>query len=347
MPNRINIISIGGGWVVNNRHIPALQQSGLFDIVGVVSKNPDHAQATARKHGIPNSALAVDFSGGWQAKAEAVMIGTWPETHYEIAKAALLAGKHVLTEKPMTVKQEHAVELAAMARERKLTLALVHNLQFGRAAQSLRRDLASGRLGPIRAVYGVQVSNHARKIPAWCHALPLGLFYDEAPHFYYLFRWLAGDMELLQSTVWKDGRHDHTPRIVSAEYRAAKGFPVFLHVNFDSSITEWHITVIAEKGVAHLDMWRDIYHFLPNDGVHGAKDIFMKSIRMTTQHLRGVWANGLLYVRGGYLCGNNEVVSRFHRAIRGEDCLQGMNAEEGQRVTGMMHEVIAKARYFE
>jgi len=42
----LKIISIGGGWVVNSRHIPALKQSGKFDVIGVVSN--DEARAKVR-----------------------------------------------------------------------------------------------------------------------------------------------------------------------------------------------------------------------------------------------------------------------------------------------------------
>src|ERR1700690_2969385 len=117
MPDKINIISIGGGWVVNNRHIPALQQSGLFNVIGVVSNDPHRAESTARKFNIPHHATEVNFAADWQAQAEAVMIGTVPHAHHAIAKTALEAGKHVLTEKPMTVEIRDAQELAALAVE--------------------------------------------------------------------------------------------------------------------------------------------------------------------------------------------------------------------------------------
>lgn len=347
MANRIKIVSVGGGWVVNNRHLPALKQSGLFDVIGVVSDQPARAEATAQKHGIPRHATTFDPTSGWQAEADAVMIGTVPHAHHAIAMAALKAGKHVLSEKPVTVNIADAQEMINLAKEKQRTLAVVHNFQFGRAADAFRADLAAGKIGKIQTIYGVQLCNHARNIPSWCDKLPLGLFYDEAPHFYYTFRWLAGgDLNWVNGSVWKSKKDgQNTPRVVSAEYEAAGGFPIFLHINFASSITEWHMTVVGENGVADIDLWRDIYVYLPNDGVHTAKDILMTSVLGAGQHFMGVLSGGVRYALGNHLYGNDVVVRNFHRAINGEDSLKGMSGEEGLRVITMMHELIEKSRY--
>lgn len=344
--SRIKIISVGCGWVSNTRHIPALRHSGLFDIVGVVSKHPDRLERTAQRYGIPHRSLKVDFSEDWQNSAQAVMIGTTPHTHYEVAKTALQAGKHVLTEKPMTIDVAHAAELAEIAKANKVTLAVVHNFQFSRASRKLRQVLAEGKLGAIQAVYGVQMCNHARMIHDWCDDMPLGLFFDEAPHFYYMLRWLGGgELTLLNASVWKNRRGKNTPSCISGEYGSAKGIPVYLHINFGASITEWHITIVGEKGIVDLDIWRDIYVFLPNDGVHTAVDIAKTSAYATTQHLWGVLTGGIRYLRGVHLYGNDEIVSRFHQSIHGKNSLAGMDPAEGRRVVEMMHEIIAKAQY--
>ncbi len=347
MNPRVKIASIGGGWVANNRHLNALQKSGLYHILGVVSDKADRARQTAVRHGIANHTTDLDFSKGWLADTDAVMIGTIPHVHHTIADAALRAGKHVLTEKPMTVDPKDARQLIALAEDQQRVLAVVHNFQFGRAARSFLDDVERERIGSIKAVYGVQLCNHKRNIPDWCDRLPLGLFYDEAPHFYYMFRCLTGgEIDLVSSTVWQaamEGRN--TPRAVNAEYRAPDGFPVFLHINFDASITEWHVTVVGEKATADIDVWRDIYVRLPNDGVHSAKDILWTSLTGAGQHFRGVLTGGFRYLRKKHHYGNDEVVRRFYRAMQGEDCLQGMNAHEGLRVVELMHELIDEARY--
>ena len=316
-------------------------------MAGIISVHPDRAAATARRYGIANYANHVDFSSGWQADAQAVMIGTTPHTHYEIARAALEAGKHVLTEKPMTIDPQQGRQLAELAASKRLVLAVVHNFQFSRASSRFRNILAEKKLGAIKTIYGVQLCNHSRKIHDWCDDMPLGLFFDEAPHFYYMLRWLGGgELKLLNASVWRNEEGRNTPRTVTGEYRAPNNVPIYLHINFGSSITEWHITIVCEKGVVDLDLWRDIYTFIPNDGVHTAKDITRTSIYATAQHLWGVFTGGVRHVRGQHLYGNVEVVSRFYRAIQGQDSLVGMNPAEGIRVVEMQHEIIAEAKYY-
>lgn len=344
MNERLKIISVGGGWVVNNRHIPALLKNPKFELIGIVSNNPDRAKRTADNFGIKNYATEMKLDSGWQSEAHAVAIGTIPRAHYDIAKAALENGKHVLTEKPMVIDPDQGRDLRTIAKAKNLTLAVVHNFQFARASHRFRNDFANGRIGKIQAIYGVQLCNHARHIPAWCDELPLGLFFDEAPHFYYLFRWLAGgDIALLQASVRKSSNNKNTPSMVTGEYQSASGFPIYLHVNFASSLTEWHVTVVGDKGTADIDVWRDIYIYLPNDGAHSAKDILRTSLYSTLQHLWGVWTGGIRYIAGRHLYGNREVQDRFYRAIHGEDSLKGMNADEGICVVEMMHELIRRA----
>lgn len=342
----IKIVSIGGGWIVNNRHLNALQQSGLYQVVGVVSDQAERARDTARRHGIPNYTTDLDFSQGWLAETDAVMIGAIPHVHHSIAEAALVARKHVLTEKPMTMRLNDGRRLIELASTHNRTFAVVHNFQFGRAAQAYHQDIAHDRIGRISAVYGVQLCNHQRNIPAWCDDLPLGLFFDEAPHFYYMFRRLAGyDLQYIHGDVLLPRQKRNTPSIVNAQYLSGEGFPVYLHINFDSSLTEWHITIVGEKATVDIDMWRDIYVRLPNDGVHRAKDILRTSLTGAAQHFWGVFTGGLRYASKRHHYGNDEVVRRFYRAIHGEDCLQGMSGQEGLRVTELMHQLISDARY--
>lgn len=348
MNKAVKILSVGGGWVVNHRHLPSLRLNPGFQLVGIISDQEPRAISTARRFGASHFAGRIDFSVDWQASADAVIIGTVPHAHYEITKQALHAGKHVLTEKPMTLTVEQGRELAALAEKKGLVLAVVHNFQFSGAAKKYQKDIDAGRIGRIQAIYGIQLCNHRRNIPPWCDELPLGLFFDESPHFYYLFRWLSGGQcSFLNATVWKSREHRNTPRLITAEYRAGADFPVYLHINFASSLTEWHVTVVGENGTADIDVWRDIYVYLPNDGIHTAKDIVRTSLLAAGQHLWGVLTGGVQYFRGRHLYGNPEVQRRFLQAIRGENSLRGMNAEEGIQVVAMQHELINRAVYYD
>ena len=82
------------------------------------------------------------------------MIATPVPTHYELAKAALEAGKHVFVEKPPAMKGGEIDELVALAEERDLVLMPGHLLLYHPGVQKLKELVDSGALGEVLCVYG-------------------------------------------------------------------------------------------------------------------------------------------------------------------------------------------------
>ena len=80
---------------------------------------------------------------------EAIVIATPVSTHYALAKEAILAGKHVLVEKPITSHSLQAEELVALASERNLTLMVGHTFIYNPAVQAVREIIQSNQLGKI------------------------------------------------------------------------------------------------------------------------------------------------------------------------------------------------------
>jgi predicted dehydrogenase len=85
---------------------------------------------------------------------DAVVVATPVPTHYELARQALLAGKHVLVEKPPAMRGEEMDELVAIAAERDLTLMPGHLLLYHPGVLKLRELIDSGELGEVLCVYG-------------------------------------------------------------------------------------------------------------------------------------------------------------------------------------------------
>ena len=84
---------------------------------------------------------------------DAVAIATPVATHHELARQALVAGKHVLVEKPLATTVEHAEELVALAEEQALVLLPGHLLLYHPGVAKLAELVASGELGRILYVY--------------------------------------------------------------------------------------------------------------------------------------------------------------------------------------------------
>jgi predicted dehydrogenase len=85
---------------------------------------------------------------------DAVVIATPVPTHYELAKAALEAGKHVFVEKPPAMKATEIDELVALAADRGLVLMPGHLLLYHPGVRKLKELVDAGALGDVLCVYG-------------------------------------------------------------------------------------------------------------------------------------------------------------------------------------------------
>lgn len=356
MPDPLRVLSIGLGWVATNRHLPVMTASPEFDVVGVADKRPDRVEEVARKFKVRRhfSAPGLAEEGGlaqipWLDEVEAVVIGASPFAHYTLAKAALCAGKHVLTEKPFAMTVEEGEELVALATESGRTLAVVHNFQFAPSTQRLLADIRSGKIGRIRSVSGVVFGNPRRRLPEWYEELPLGLFYDESPHLYYLLRVvLPNPMTPLQCDIFPGSEGKATPAQLSQWFTSSTEegttIPVHLAMNFESPLSEWHLQVHGEHAFADVDIFRDIYLCLPNDGAHTAATILRTSLQTSLQHWMQHVPCGLKHFRGRMWYGNEEVFHRFADAIRRKQQPEGISGEDALAVLKLQHHAIDTSR---
>jgi len=84
---------------------------------------------------------------------DAVALATPAPTHFELAQAALRAGKHVFVEKPMTLQSDHAEELVELAESCGRKLMVGHLLKYHPAVELMRECVQSGALGDIYYMY--------------------------------------------------------------------------------------------------------------------------------------------------------------------------------------------------
>ncbi len=80
---------------------------------------------------------------------DAVVIATGAPTHFAVARQALLAGKHVLVEKPMTLTTAHAQALTELAARQRRVLMVGHLLEYHPVVRRLRRMIDDGALGEV------------------------------------------------------------------------------------------------------------------------------------------------------------------------------------------------------
>jgi predicted dehydrogenase len=347
--SKIRIAAIGLGWVSQHRHLPSIRRNPAFELAGVVDRHPGHAAAVAKKFGLKHHAETADLKQvPWLNEIDALVIGSAPMSHAVLANEALALGKHVLTEKPFCMNLVEGESMVNAAREASRILAIVHNFQFSKAARKLERDIGTGKIGAIRRIAAMQLGNPRRRLPVWYPELPLGLFYDESPHFFYMLRKFAGGkMRLVSGHSLKASPSvqdaGSTPAAVSLSYRTATGLPVTIDCNFESPVSEWYLAVHGENALGIVDIFRDIYIRLPNDQQHSPLQIIRSSALATLQHWVQHVPNGIQFLTGRLDYGNDEVFARFAHAIHTSTPPQGIGAEDALSVLKMQHEAIAAA----
>ena len=89
---------------------------------------------------------------------DAVVIATPARTHYEVARLALTAGKHLFVEKPLTMNVDEGEALVALAKQKQRTLMVGHVFEYNPAVAYIKRALDSGELGDLFYLYSRRVN---------------------------------------------------------------------------------------------------------------------------------------------------------------------------------------------
>lgn len=141
---KVGIAVIGCG-AISGRYIPHMvQQFEVLNVIGVADIIPERSRARAEEYGLRQMTNQEVYDC---PEVEIVVNLTYPTAHYEVTKAALMAGKHVWSEKMMAVSLEEADELVRLAEEKGLRLAMAPDTFLGGGLQTCRRIIDAGLIG--------------------------------------------------------------------------------------------------------------------------------------------------------------------------------------------------------
>jgi predicted dehydrogenase len=177
---------------------------------------------------------------------DAVVVVTPAETHYEIARRALEAGKHVLVEKPLTMKPADSRALAELADRTGLTLMVGHTFEYNPAVRRLKSLVREESFGRTRYIYSTRVN--------------LGIFrpginamWNLAPHdlsiIFYLLDEPAVSVIALGRSFLKPGIED----VVFLFLEFASGIVAHVHVSWLDPSKVRRVTVVGERKMAVYD----------------------------------------------------------------------------------------------
>jgi UDP-2-acetamido-3-amino-2,3-dideoxy-glucuronate N-acetyltransferase len=182
-----------------------------------------------------------------------VVIATPAETHYRLAREALLAGKHVYVEKPLVLDEGEGKELIRLAQGNRLTLMVGHLLQYHPVFERLKEMAQKGDLGRINYIYS--------------HRLNLGkirreenILWSFAPHDISMILSLAGEEP---EAVWATGGnylHKKIADVTTTHMEFPSGLQAHIFVSWLHPFKEQKLVVVGDKRMAVFDdtlAWED------------------------------------------------------------------------------------------
>jgi len=200
-PLRVAVAGLGFGVQV---HVPALRACAGTEPVALWHPNPNRLQAACSAVELPGApsfeALLADPS------IDALVLATPPQPRLEMARAALLAGKHLLLEKPVTLSAQAAQDLQRLAIQRQLTVAVDFEYRAVPLFQQLASLLNQGTIGtPWLVKLDWLMSSRADPSRPWSWysqtAAGGGVLGALGTHAFDMLHWLVGPTRRVQASL--------------------------------------------------------------------------------------------------------------------------------------------------
>jgi UDP-2-acetamido-3-amino-2,3-dideoxy-glucuronate N-acetyltransferase len=210
---------------------------------------------------------------------DAVAVATPSETHYRICREALLAGKHVLVEKPLALSSREGRALVRLARVRGRTLMVGHLLMYHPAIVKMAAMVRGGRIGKIRYL-GIRRCAFGR-LSRGCSVL-----WDLGPHDVSIALMVTGQAPLAVSSLGRDFIQKGLPEVSFTAIALKGGALAHIEESWLAPQRDRQLLAVGERGMLLFDE-------LAADGAHLKH--FARSIRAR----RGGTGGGFEYLDGG------------------------------------------------
>ena len=175
-----------------------------------------------------------------------VVIATSAETHFNLAREAILAGKHVFVEKPMALHQDQGHELIRLAYEKKRLLMVGHLLQYHPVFIKLKEMVSNGVLGRVNYIYS--------------HRLNLGkirreenILWSFAPHDISMILSLAGEMPEKVMCTGGNYLHQKIADVTTTHLEFPSGLKAHIFVSWLHPFKDQKLVVVGDSKMAVFD----------------------------------------------------------------------------------------------
>ena len=145
-------VGVAGTGFIGPVHIEALRRNGI-PVIGLAEETLEKARQKAAELGIARAYASLDEMLA-NPDIDVVHLATPNHLHHQHARAALLAGKHVVCEKPLAMNANQSGELVQLAAQKKLVNAINFNIRMYPLVQQARSLVQNGQLGDLFIIQG-------------------------------------------------------------------------------------------------------------------------------------------------------------------------------------------------
>jgi len=233
------VVVVGSGYWGQNLVRNYYQMNALL---AICDSNRERLEELGKKY--PECALISDYQEVLDdEKIRAVVIATPAETHFNLVKKALLAGKDVYVEKPLCLSVDEGTELVNLARKLGRILMVGHLLWYHPALRKLKELIDEGELGQIRYIYS--------------HRLNFGkirreenILWSFAPHDISVILGLLGEMPDSVQAQGGNYLHSQIADVTMSTMSFPSGVKAHIFVSWLHPFKEQKLVVVGDKKMA-------------------------------------------------------------------------------------------------
>jgi len=182
----------------------------------------------------------------FRSDVDAVVIATPVRTHFQLAREALLHGKHVLVEKPLTASVPEAEELITLAREQERVLMVGHTFEYNPAVNELRKLVQGGDLGKLYCI-------EAERVNLGLFRNDINVIWDLAPHDISILLYLLDKKPERIKVQAHAHLQSHIEDVAHLDLEFADGMNAHIHVSWLHPCKIRRVTVIGDERMVVYD----------------------------------------------------------------------------------------------
>lgn len=216
-------VGVIGAGVISQTYLENLTSFPDVNVVAVGDLVPDRARAKADEHGVASAGTPDDVLAN--PDVDLVVNLTIPQVHVAVSSAAIAAGKHVWTEKPIGLDRDATRALLAQADAAGLRIGSAPDTLLGPAFQSAKRAIQKGVIGEplfVQSSFQTQGPDLWHPDPAFLFARGAGPLLDMGPYYFSALVSLLGPI----AAVTARGSRPRLERTIHTGPRAGETFPV-------------------------------------------------------------------------------------------------------------------------